>query len=258
MPRTAIVTGAGSGIGHAAARLLLNRGWRVIGVDKSESALTTARNELAGLFETQCCDIDNSDDVRAAFGRLLTGSSGLDALVCCAGVLRVGALESMRIEEFDKVFSTNTRGSWLCAREAIPALRLAKGRIVFVASTTALRPKVGAGAYSASKAALVHLARVLAVELATDSILVNAVAPGTVDTPMIRVVKNEARTAKYRPTGVSPLGRVAQPEDVARVIGFLLTEDAGYINGATIAVDGGAVAALDVGPYYSERDPLIT
>jgi hypothetical protein len=126
----------------------------------------------------------------------------------------------------------------------------ARGRVVFVSSAAAIRPKIGNGAYAASKAALTHLARILAVECAPNGVLVNAVAPGTVDTPMIHAASNPAETGRYRLSGLSPLGRIAQPEDVARVIRFLLGDDAGYVTGTTIPVDGGTSAA-----FVPPRDP---
>ena len=134
-------------------------------------------------------------------------------------------------------------------RAALPLLKPAAAagqaaRIVLLSSIAALRPKIGGGAYAGSKAALSQLTRVLAVECASSGVLVNAIAPGTVDTPMIRAVSNPAQTGQYRPSGASPLGRVAMPDDVASVVWFLLGDDARYITGATIPVDGGTSAAF--------------
>lgn len=244
MSRIAIVTGAASGIGSATCRLLLDQEWTVIGLDNSKTGLAKAKSEFNTRFEAVHCDVSDKRQVQAVFAELTSRHAALDALICCAGVLRVGPLDSMEVEDFDEVFNVNTRGPWLCARAAMGSLRRAGGRVVFVASTTAIRAKTGAGAYSASKAALAHLSRVLAVEVAPDGVLVNTIAPGTVDTPMVHQIGKREVSEGYRSTGASPLGRIGCPEDVAKVVGFLLSENASYVTGATITVDGGSSAAL--------------
>jgi NAD(P)-dependent dehydrogenase (short-subunit alcohol dehydrogenase family) len=155
----------------------------------------------------------------------------------------------MSVEDFDAVFGVNVRGLWLSAREAMPMLRKAAdagdlARIILLSSVSALRPKVDSGAYSASKAAVSQLTRVLAVECAGYGILVNALAPGTVDTPMVNNQNDPAKSGKWRPSGPSPIGRIAQPSDIVRVMRFLLSEDAAYVTGTTIPVDGGTQAAF--------------
>jgi len=146
------------------------------------------------------------------------------------------------------LFAVNVRGLWLSAREAMPLLKVAgrdgePARVVFLASISGLRHKIDSGAYAATKAAVIALTKVMAVECAADKVLVNAVAPATVDTPMVRPHLNPGDNTRYRTSGASPLGRIAQPEDVAAVIAFLMSEDAGYVNGTVIPVDGGTVAA---------------
>ena len=117
-------------------------------------------------------------------------------------------------------------------------------RVVLLSSIAALRPKVAGGAYAASKAGVSQLCRVMAAEWAPSGVLVNALAPGTVDTPMVRAMADSATSKGYRPSGVSPVGRIAQPDDVVDVMMFLLSDAARYVTGTTIPVDGGTQAAF--------------
>jgi NAD(P)-dependent dehydrogenase (short-subunit alcohol dehydrogenase family) len=248
--KTAVVTGAASGIGLDCANDLVARGWRVFALDRSSMAAPT--DNLIPI----ACDVADSASVTAAFAQVAEAqrSRGLtpavDALVCSAGIFRTGPLLEMAEKDFDDLFAVNTRGAWLCAKAALPLLKAAAkpeapARIVFVASAAALRPKTGGGAYAASKAALVQITKVLAVEMAKQSILVNAIAPATVDTPMTQALAANAAANGYKLSGTSPLGRVATPGDVSSVIRFLLGDDSAYLAGAVIPIDGGTTAAFD-------------
>jgi NAD(P)-dependent dehydrogenase (short-subunit alcohol dehydrogenase family) len=245
----AAVTGAASGIGQAACRRLLEAGWAVFGLDVAERRLAAAGDEFATFqtrFQPIVCDVADATSVIAAFARC---GDKLNALVCCAGVLRTALLEDMTIDDFDLVLNTNLRGTFLCARQALPLLRQAAteqspSRVVLLSSIAALRPKVVSGAYAASKAGVSQLCRVMAAEWAPSGVLVNALAPGTVDTPMVRAMSDPAVSNGYRPSGVSPLGRIAQPDDVVDVMMFLLSDAARYVTGTTIPVDGGTQAAF--------------
>ena len=252
MAKTVAITGAASGIGEATARRLLQAGWTVFGLDVSADRLHAAAGRFSGSedrFKPVVCDVADATRVVAAFAEIGFATPSLNALICCAGVLRSGAMDTMPVEEFDLVFNVNTRGTWLCAREALPLLRRAAApddpaRIVLLSSVAALRPKVMSGAYAASKAAVSQLCRVMAAEWAPSGVLVNALAPGTVDTPMVRAMADPAVGKGYQPSGVSPVGRIAQADDVADVIMFLLSENARYVTGTTIPVDGGTQAAF--------------
>jgi NAD(P)-dependent dehydrogenase (short-subunit alcohol dehydrogenase family) len=240
--KTAIVTGASSGIGQAACSRLMAEGWRVAGLDINAGDT----KGWSGAFQAIRCDVTDPASVADAMARV---GSSVHALICCAGVLRTGPMASMSIEDFDLVLNTNLRGTFLCAQKALPALAAtatpdAPARVVLLSSIAALRPKVSSGAYAASKAAVSQLCRVMAAEWAPQGVLVNALAPGTVDTPMVRAVSNPNTSNGYRPSGVSPVGRIAQPDDIVDVMLFLLSAAARYVTGTTIPVDGGTQAAF--------------
>jgi NAD(P)-dependent dehydrogenase (short-subunit alcohol dehydrogenase family) len=247
--KVAAITGAASGIGQAACRRLLEAGWTVFGLDVAADRLDAVRDGFA-LFQSRfrplVCDVSNAASVGAAFAAI---GDRLNALICCAGVLRTSLLEDMTVEDFDLVLNTNLRGTFLCAQKALPLLRLAvtegnPSRVVLLSSIAALRPKIVSGAYAASKAGVSQLCRVMAAEWAASGVLVNALAPGTVDTPMVRAVSEPTVSKGYRPSGVSPVGRIAQPDDVVDVMMFLLSDAARYVTGTTIPVDGGTQAAF--------------
>jgi NAD(P)-dependent dehydrogenase (short-subunit alcohol dehydrogenase family) len=224
----------------------------VVALDRDGAGLAALRRDLGAAgdrLETLLCDVTSAESVAAAFRAIAERHGRLNGLVCSAGVLRIGALDAMAVEDFDQLFAVNVRGLWLSAREAMPLLKLAGAegelaRAVFLASISGIRHKIDSGAYAATKAAVIALTKVMAVECAPHKVLVNAVAPATVDTPMVRPHLNPGGNTRYRTSGTSPLGRIAEPADVAAVISFLLSKDAGYVNGTVIPVDGGTVAAF--------------
>jgi len=251
MTKIVAITGGASGIGRGTAKRLLSEGWTVIALDRDRSGLDALCKDFAAYgdrLSTQHCDVASPESIAAAFLSLGQRFARLNGLVCSAGVLRIGALEAMSVDDFDELFAVNVRGLWLCARAAMPLLKVAGAegllaRAVFLASISGIRHKIESGAYAATKSAVIALTKVMAVECAPYHVLINAVAPATVDTPMVRPHLNPGNNTRYRTSGASPLGRIAQPEDVASVIAFLMSEDAGYVNGAVIPVDAGTVAA---------------
>ena len=246
------ITGGASGIGRGTAKRLLEDGWTVIALDVAEAGLADLRKTFAvhgGRLHTRTCDVTSPESIASVFAEIGRTFGHINGLVCSAGVLKIGRLESMPVEDFDQVFSVNVRGLWLCAREAMPLLKTAAsegevGRIVFLASIAGLRHKIDSGAYAATKAAVIALTKVMAVESAPFNILVNAIAPATVDTPMVRPHMQPGNNSNYRTSGTSPLGRIAEPDDIAAVIRFLLSKDAAYVTGTVIPVDGGTTAAF--------------
>ena len=187
--------------------------------------------------------------MQAAFAEIAKRHGRLNGVLASAGLLRTGPLDSMPVEDFDDLFAVNVKGVWLTAKHAMPLLKAAGAkkevaRAVLIASISGLRHKIDSGAYAATKAAVIALTKVLAVESASAGVLVNAVAPATVDTPMVRPYLNPGSNTRYRTSGTSPIGRIAEPADIANVIRFLFSPEAGYVNGAIIPVDAGTIAAF--------------
>ncbi len=230
MRRTALVTGAGRGIGRAIVDALATDAW-VAGLD-------LAFPEGGGAVSlVEVADVANRPAVEAAVHRILEERGGLDWVVCAAGVIRDRVSWKMADADWDEVIAVNLTGAFNTARAAAPALRRSRGgRLVFIGSINGLRGSFGQVNYAAAKAGLVGLARSLALELARDGVTVNVVAPGFIDTAMTRGLPEAVRA---RALGRTPLGRAGRAEEVAAAVRFLCTEAAGFITGVVLPVDGG-------------------
>jgi len=256
--RTVVVTGGASGIGMGIVKRLLRERWRVWSLDIAEDENGNDRwqEQFGGQLRALRCDVSDAASLDRAFNTISAESPSLDALICSAGVIRVNSLLSHTDEDLDLMWKVNVKGPLATSRAALPLLAKAPGgdaagRVVIIGSIAGIRPKVGSGFYSATKGAIHALAGVLAVELAPEGVLVNVVAPGTVATPMAEAAARQAAQqstrhaaqSAFKPSGVSPLGRIGTPEDIADVVLFLLSESARYVTGAVIPVDGGTRAA---------------
>ena len=217
-----LVTGAASGLGLAIAQAAQAEGAAVIAVDR-----------VAAPFETSSiCDITDEDQVR----RVISGLARLDALVNSAGIARRARLDETALADFEAVMAVNVRGSVLMAKHALALLRVQGGSILNLSSgvaTTGLRNRA---AYTASKGAILSLTRNMALDYAPDKVRVNCLCPGFVNTPLLSTLPPERRA---RLTALHPLGRLGEPEDIAHMALFLMSDQASWITGQAIAVDGG-------------------
>lgn len=245
--KVALVTGAGSGIGRAAALLFAQEGARVAAVDlHEETAKATAEaiERAGGQALAVRADVTRAADNRAAVAAAVARWGELDVFFANAGVPQAPTpIESVDEGTFDRIMAVNVKGVFLGAQAAVPVMkRQRRGVILVTASTSAIRPRPGVQSYSASKGAVVALAKSLALELAPAGVRVVAIAPVATDTPMLPQFSGKARVdaellQKYLPT--IPLGRLNTPEDIARTAVFLASDDAAMITGACIEVDGG-------------------
>lgn len=253
--RRAIITGGARGIGFAVAHRLLEEGARVVIADIDQLALAEARNGLAAFSRPQLaiceCDISDAGGVEALTKFVKTEFGGVDILINNAGILDSGAVENLRTTRLEEVMRVNLFGAIACIKALLPELsRSSYGRIINIASINGLRGTPNSIAYNASKAALINLTQCLAVDLAERGICVNAVAPGFVSTRMSKLPdgSSEYETEWFREVyikhGRIPLRRPALPEDIAGPVIFLCSDDASYITGQVLVVDGGVTATL--------------
>jgi 3-oxoacyl-[acyl-carrier protein] reductase len=229
-PRNVLITGGNRGIGLAIARVFVAGGDNVVITQRSgepPEGLTAVR-----------CEVTDSASVDAAFTEAEQIFGGpVEVLIANAGITRDTLLMRMTDEEFDSVIDTNLAGAFRCARRAATGMiRKRRGRIVLISSVVGLYGSPGQTNYAASKSGLVGLARSISRELGGRGITANVVAPGFIDTEMTAVLPDEQKKAYLANI---PAGRFATPEEVASVVRFVASEDAGYITGAVIPVDGG-------------------
>jgi len=217
-----LVTGAASGLGLAIAQAAQVEGAAIVALDRA-----------AAPFENHhVCDIADEEQVR----RVVSALARLDGVVNSAGIARRAKTDETVMADFDAVMAVNVRGSFLVAKYTLPLLRVQGGSILNLSSgvaTTGLRNRA---AYTASKGAILSLTRNMALDYAADKVRVNCLCPGFVDTPLLASLPPERRA---RLTALHPLGRLGSPEDVAHMALFLMSDQASWITGQAIAVDGG-------------------
>ncbi|WP_372593225.1 3-oxoacyl-ACP reductase FabG [Actinotalea sp.] len=229
-PRSVLVTGGNRGIGRAIVDRFVAAGDKVASLERSGGEPRDGVLSVRG-------DVTDSASVDAAFAEVEAANGPVEVLVANAGITKDQLILRMSDEEFDSVIDVNLAGAFRCVRRATKGMiRLRRGRIVLVSSVVGLYGGPGQVNYSASKAGLVGMARSLTREIGGRGITANVVAPGFIDTAMTAALPQERQDA-YR--AAIPAGRFAQPDEVAGVVQFLASPDAGYISGAVIPVDGG-------------------
>lgn len=235
------VTGAAGGIGRAVALAFQAQGAQVLGIDRAFGAEPWP-------FETVCLDLTQAEAVATFCQQRLAHTARLDVLVHAAGVLRMGCSDELSLADWQACFDTNVSAAFYVLRHLVPQFKRQRhGAIVTLASNAAHVPRLGMAAYAASKAALQSFSRCVALELAPYGVRCNVVSPGTTDTPMLRDMGLDAagvqRTVDGRPEQFKlgiPLGKVAQPQDIADAVLFLASPQAGHITLHDLVVDGGA------------------
>ena len=254
--RVALVTGAARGIGRASAVRLHRGGAAVACVDRDAPMLDGLVHQIAaegGQALALVCDVARDAEVAAAITRSVQAFGRLDVVHANAGIQRYGTALDVTEAQWDEVMDCNVKSVFLTARHSLPYMVAAgRGAIVVTASAQAFATQRNVVHYSTSKAALLGLTRALAVDHAEQGVRVNAVCPGSVDTPLLRA--SAERFSGDRPDGPQalltawgrshPMGRLCTPEEVAEVVAFLLSDRAAFITGAAVPVDGGLVAQL--------------
>ena len=240
--KVALVTGSSRGIGRSVAVRLATAGATVaLNATRDVSAAEQAVREAGGRCSTHVGDIRRPEEAERLVDEVNAAHGSLDILINNAGINRDTLLLRMSPAEWDDVLATNLTGAFLCTKAALkPMLRKRWGRIVMMGSVVGLKGNAGQANYTASKAGLVGLARSVALEVATRNITVNVVAPGFIETEMTGRLSDEQRDQVRSRV---PLGAFGTPEDVAEVVAFLASEEAGYITGQVVPVDGGLAIA---------------
>ncbi len=236
--RVAVVTGASRGIGRAIARQLAARGAVVVAGARGDHAEAVAGEicEAGGRAEAVALDVTDVDAVERTVADVVARHGRLDVLVSNAGITRDQLLMRMKPADWDAVLATNLTAAFTCVRAAVrPMVRQRGGRIIAISSVVGQTGNAGQANYAASKAGLIGFAKSMARELASRGITVNVVAPGFIDTDMTR----ELGSAREKWIAQVPLGRLGTPEDVAAAVCFLASDEASYITGHVLAVNGG-------------------
>lgn len=240
------VTGSGAGIGKAISNLFIQRGARVVVSDIDEAAAAEAAEEI-GAAGIANCDVTDESQVQAAVAQAVDILGGLDVLVNNAGIEISSPLLQQSTESFDKIYAVNVRGPFLAMKASIGHLVESKGNIVNISSVAGVGGSPLLGSYCATKAALIQLTRVAAVEMRPTGVRVNAVCPGFADTSMVdRLIPDfEAATQiPFKDLVAAKQGRLGTPEDIAEVAAFLASDRASWVTGSHYILDGGLTASL--------------
>lgn len=250
--RVAFITGAASGIGLATARILAEEGVTVVMADRDAERLALARGTIdAPGVSVRQVDVGSAHEVGSTVAAVVDEHGRIDMAVLNAGITGVNTpLEDYPVDVFDQVVATNLRGTWLCLRAVIPPMKQARsGSIVLTSSIQGLAALAGTTAYTTTKHALVGMMKGAALELAKCGIRVNTVHPGYVETPMMQAIHeavspDDPALFQSALAATVPMGRYARPDEIARLIRFLCSDESSFSTGSCFVADGGILAAL--------------
>jgi 2-keto-3-deoxy-L-fuconate dehydrogenase len=249
--KVAVVTGAGSGIGWAIARLFAQQGAAVAAIDRDEAAATAVARTIGdagGTAAAYRCDVGDEAEVADTFRRIETASGSIDILVNNAGVAHIGSIETTTPDEFDRLFRVNVRGVYLCSRAAVPImLRRGGGVVLNMASIASLVGLPDRFAYSMTKGAVLTMTRSIAVDYVKRGIRCNCICPARVHTPFVDgylATNYPGREAEMFRTlsEAQPIGRMGTPDEIAHLALYLCSDEAGFVTGQAYTIDGGALA----------------
>jgi 3-oxoacyl-[acyl-carrier protein] reductase len=238
--RVAFVTGASRGIGRAIALTLCRANFDIVvaspEIERNEQVAEEIRS-CSGEAMTVNLDVTSPDSVKEAIGKALKDKTRIDVLINNAGITRDGLAMRMKQADWDLVMNINLSGAFRCAQAVLPGMMKNRwGRIINISSVVGQAGAAGQVNYSASKAGLIGMTKSLAQEMGSRGITVNAIAPGYIETDMTKVLPEDV---KGKILAQVPLGRIGQPDDIAHAAKFLCSEEAGYITGHVLAVNGG-------------------
>jgi len=244
--KTAIITGAGTGIGRAIARAFIREGARVALVGRRKEPLESLLQEAGESALVLAGDVSRQTDIDRILAEAVARFGGVNVLINNAGILHIGTAEQINEAQWDETFAINVRGLWLLSRAVLPGMRKAGGgSIVNVASVLGVNGARNRACYAASKGAVVLLTKCMAIDHGADNIRVNAICPSFVETDLtaevIRKAPDPAAVRRER-IGVHPIGRLGQPEDIAGLAVYLASDESAWVTGATMPVDGGYLA----------------
>lgn len=241
-----IVTGAGSGIGRACAIALAKEGAQVVLVGRRKERIEAVAHEIGKRAFPIPGDVTKTNEINRVLDQTVSRFGPLNFLLNNAGILQIGNAEQISEDQWDRVFNVNVRAVWLFSRAALPHMRSAGGgSIVNVASTLGLVGARNRAAYAASKGAVVLLTKSMAVDHGHENIRVNAVCPSFVESELTAAVMakaGDATAARRERTAAHPIGRLGQPEDVAGIAVYLVSDESSWVTGAVLPVDGGYLA----------------
>jgi len=254
--KVAIVTGAGSGIGEASAHRFAAEGAAVVAVDiRAGKAAEVAEAIVAagGHAISLAANVAEADDVEAMVDETVKRLGGLDVLFSNAGTIRLGTAVELSVDEWDLVMAVNVRSVFLGAKFAVPAMQeRGGGSIINTASISGLHGDGGAVVYAASKAAVINLTRAMSTDHAAEGIRVNAICPGTIETPPVKRMMQDEAALQVNLTAHS-MGRLGQPEEIAAAAVWLASDESSFVTGEHLVVDGGLRSRSPLGRLADPR-----